>query len=128
MTASVDIITEVKKDILTVPLASVTTRVPGEKKMSAEEESESEDDDDDDPTIKKEAEEVVFRFSEGMAELVQVKTGISDFERIEIVEGLEEGEIVISGPFLAVSKRLNDGDLVESDDKKDEEDSSEEED
>ena len=56
--------------------------------------------------------------------MVEVKTGISDFENIEILEGIEVGDKIIKGPFIAVSKRLKDGDLVvekEGGEKKDEE-------
>ncbi|WP_420578505.1 efflux RND transporter periplasmic adaptor subunit [Ekhidna sp.] len=109
MTASVDIITEVKKGILTVPLASVTTR--SENNKDGEEDSDA-------PATEKladeEVKEVVFVVSEGKAVKTEVETGISDFDRIEIISGLEEGTEVISGPFLAVSKRLKDGDDVES--------------
>ena len=42
----------------------------------------------------------------------EVKTGISDFENIEILSGLKEGEQVISGPYIAVSKNLKSGDMV----------------
>ncbi|GAB4236965.1 MAG: efflux RND transporter periplasmic adaptor subunit [Ekhidna sp.] len=106
MTASVDVITEVKKDILSVPLSSVTTRG----------EDDEEDDEDKDSSaeslIEDEVKEVVFVYEEGKAVMKEVKTGISDFERIEILSGISEGEEVISGPFLAVSKRLKDGDEV----------------
>lgn len=113
MTASVDIITETKKGILIVPLSSVTTRVPGEVNDEEEEGDKKLNQD--------EAEEVVFVFVEEKAVKTLVKTGISDFESIEVLEGLKVGDKVISGPFLAVSKRLNDGDDVEieeEDDKK----------
>jgi HlyD family secretion protein len=43
----------------------------------------------------------------------EVKTGISDFENIEIVSGVKEGDQIISGPYIVVSKNLNAGDLVE---------------
>ncbi|WP_424961080.1 efflux RND transporter periplasmic adaptor subunit [Ekhidna sp.] len=107
MTASVDIITEVKKDILTVPLASVTTRSEDDK----------DDEDDSSATDKladEEVKEVIFVVAEGKAVKTEVETGISDFDRIEIISGVEEGTEVISGPFLAVSKRLKDGDDVEA--------------
>ncbi|NQZ77340.1 MAG: efflux RND transporter periplasmic adaptor subunit, partial [Ekhidna sp.] len=118
MTASVDIVTETKKDILTVPLASVTTR--SEKDDDEEDDSEKADDE--------EVEEVIFVVSEGKAVKTKVETGISDFDRIEIISGVEEGTEVISGPFLAVSKRLKDGDDVEgkSDKEEESEDDSEE--
>ncbi len=112
MTASVDIITESKEDILTVPLAAVTTRAP-EKKS---EEDDSEGRDNNDESDDEEQDEVVFVLDEGIAVQTKVKTGISDFENIEILEGLEEGTELISGPFIEVSKRLEDGDKVNVDD------------
>jgi len=41
-----------------------------------------------------------------------VKTGISDYENIEILEGLKEGDEVISGPYFVVSKQLKEGEKV----------------
>ncbi len=109
MTASVDIITETKSNILTVPLSAVTTRPKmkeeGNSDTSSEAENQSMEADD--------LDEVVFKLSDGKAVKTIVKTGISDFERIEVIEGLKQGEEIISGPFLAVSKRLKDGDGVE---------------
>ena len=43
---------------------------------------------------------------------VEVKTGISDFDHMEIVSGLKEGQKVVSGPFRAVSKTLKPKDKV----------------
>ena len=56
--------------------------------------------------------ELVFINDKGKAVSREVKTGISDFENIEIISGLKEGEEIISGPFIEVSKRLKDGALV----------------
>jgi len=36
----------------------------------------------------------------------EVKTGISDFDNIEILEGLQEGQEVITGPYFVVSTQL----------------------
>jgi HlyD family secretion protein len=49
----------------------------------------------------------------GKAEMREVKTGISDFENIEILSGLKNGDEIISGPYIVVSKTLKSGDLVE---------------
>jgi HlyD family secretion protein len=49
---------------------------------------------------------------------VKVKTGISDFDNIEILNGLQEGKKVVSGPFRAVSKTLKDGAKVAVKDEK----------
>ena len=66
----------------------------------------------------KEVDEVVFISAEGEAKMVVVKTGISDFDNIEILEGVAVGAGVITGPFLVVSKRLEDGDAVKQDNSK----------
>ena len=50
--------------------------------------------------------------------MVEVKTGISDYDNIEILSGVSEGAEIISGPFTAVSKRLKDGDKVRQAEKK----------
>lgn len=122
MTASVDIITEVKKDILTVPLASVTTRAEKDKKSDSDRSSSSDEDEEED------VKEVVFVMTDGKAVKTEVETGISDFDNIEIISGVEEGTEIVSGPFLAVSKRLKDGDDIESKSrKKDAEENEEEE-
>jgi HlyD family secretion protein len=114
MTTSVDITTEVKEDILTIPLAAVTTRNPNETKSGeeGEEESETEEESESDQVENDEAVEVVFLYNDGVAKMVEVETGISDFDNIEILSGVNKGDEVISGPFIAVSKRLKDGDLV----------------
>lgn len=125
MTASVDIITDRKEDILTVPLAAVTTRKLSEiLKDSIDLEDSGDKDRISSPDNKKEDEkvEIVFVFDDGVARIRQVKTGISDYDNIEILEGLEEGGKVISGPFLAVSRRLKNEDRVVSKKSKSEDD------
>ena len=42
----------------------------------------------------------------------KVKTGIQDTKHIEIIHGLSEKQEIISGPYVAVSKELNDGDKL----------------
>lgn len=133
MTASVDILTETRVGVLSVPLSSVTTR--SAKEEDEEEEgsdrgrsSDSDDDDDDEQDEDEELLEVVFVYEDGKAVQTEVKTGISDFERIEILSGITSGQEVVTGPFLAVSKRLKNGDAIappEKKDKKDEEESEE---
>ena len=43
----------------------------------------------------------------------EVKTGIQDNKYIEIKSGLSEGDKVITGPYIAVSKTLKNRDKVE---------------
>jgi HlyD family secretion protein len=114
MTASVEIVTNRKNGVLSVPLASVTTRDPS-MKMEGDK-KDGEDNNNSEPTkvIKKDKiKEVVFVMGkDNKAKLREVKTGISDFENIEILSGLTDGEQIISGPYLTVSKKLKEGDLV----------------
>jgi HlyD family secretion protein len=127
MTASVDIITTRKENVLSVPLAAVTTRSPEGDKSA-----EPVDEDDEKRTVtdsskpkaeKKEDKVVVFVNENGVAKMVEVKTGISDYDNIEIISGLSDSLEVITGPFLVVSKRLKDGDKVsvKKEEKKEEE-------
>jgi HlyD family secretion protein len=122
MTASVEILTNRKNGVLSVPLASVTTRDPneksGEKKGDGPEEP-KENTADNKPAPKKVEKTVIFVNDHGTAKMVEVKTGISDYENIEVVSGISDSTEVITGPFLAVSKRLKDGDKVRKTAKKD---------
>lgn len=43
----------------------------------------------------------------------RVKTGISSDTDIEVLEGLNEGDSIIEGPYRTLAKDLNEGDLVE---------------
>jgi HlyD family secretion protein len=116
MTASVEIVTNRKLGVLSVPLASVTTRDPSMKVEGEGEKKEGEADTSQEPekVIRKDKiKEVVFvKDKNSKAKLVEVKTGISDFENIEILSGLKDGEEIISGPYITVSKKLKEGELV----------------
>jgi len=128
MTASVEIITSKKDNVLSVPLAAVTTRNPDEKKNAPQPGNNNDDEKrtvttaKDKAPVKKEDKVVVFLNDKGIAKMVEVKTGISDYDNIEILTGISDSVEVITGPFLVVSKRLKNGDkvkLAKKDDKKD---------
>jgi len=127
MTASVEILTNTKTNILTVPLSSVTTRELGAPTETKEGDGKSGGDEavvttqEDANTAKKRKEstkEVVFVEEKGKAKQVVVKTGISDFENIEIISGLKEGQEIISGPYATVAKKLKEGEVVKKKDAK----------
>ncbi|MCH6234302.1 efflux RND transporter periplasmic adaptor subunit [Cognataquiflexum rubidum] len=103
MTASVDIITQKKDNVLAVPLAAVTTREDSTAKN---------------PEGTK-AKELVFIIENNRAKQTEIKTGISDFDNIEVLEGLKEGQEIISGPYFVVSKQLKDNDPIKKVDKAD---------
>ena len=114
MTASVDVITNRKSNVLSVPLAAVTTRTD-KKDMSIKLASKSNvagDDQSRKGNFKEKIEEVVFLIRNGKAIMTPVKTGVSDFQNIEVITGIQAGDQVVSGPFRVVSKKLKNGDLV----------------
>ncbi|WAC12163.1 efflux RND transporter periplasmic adaptor subunit [Dyadobacter pollutisoli] len=116
MTASVEIITERKNGVVSVPIAAVTTRSntpPAGAPTQGPPNNDAPAEDDKKPKKEEVIKEVVFIDVKGKAEMKEVKTGISDFENIEILSGLKPGDQIISGPYIAVSKNLNNGDLVE---------------
>ena len=118
MTASVEIITTRKDGVLSVPLAAVTTR--GDEKGKAPEGQPEQRQDHQvvntdaqkQAAQKKEDKVVVFINDNGKAKMVEVKTGISDYDNIEILSGLDDKSEVVIGPFLVVSKRLKEGDKI----------------
>ena len=129
MTASVDIITERKSNVLSVPLSSVTTR-SNEDKGKPGNGTNGEDAEQGNPanaTAEQEnkapvqIDEIVFVHdaATGTVKAQKVKTGISDFDNIEILSGVKAGDKVVSGPFRAVSKTLKDGSKVAAKDEKD---------
>jgi HlyD family secretion protein len=127
MTASVDVLTQTKENALSVPLAAVTTRDPNAKPEEKKDDDDGPPDDspennqnqDKKPQKGKSDKTVIFVNDKGTAKMVEVKTGISDYDNIEIVSGIGDSSEVVSGPFLAVSKRLKEGDKIKKAEKKD---------
>jgi HlyD family secretion protein len=120
MSATVDVQTKQAKNIVTVPIQSVTTRsdssaleAKGMKKSDEEDGDivikDEKDKSDEDVKELIKIEECVFVYSEGKAKMVKVKTGIQDNNYIQIVSGINAGDEIISGPYSAVSKQLKDG-------------------
>ncbi|MEE4286753.1 MAG: efflux RND transporter periplasmic adaptor subunit [Mariniphaga sp.] len=103
MSATVDILTNTRENVISVPIAAVTTRVLDEKKEEEQTPGvQSELSKPDERT------EVVFLQRDGRAWQLPVKTGIQDNVSIEITEGLNEGDEVIVAPYNAISKTLKD--------------------
>ena len=123
MTASVEVLTNRKVDVLSVPLAAVTTRNADEKKDDSKQGGPSNNNQQasgqQKPAEKKKEDKVVvFLNVKGVAKMIEVKTGISDYDNIEILTGLNDSSEVVTGPFLVVSKRLKEGDKIRQAEKK----------
>lgn len=101
MTASVEIQSNKKDSILVAPIRAVSTRQIKDSLSGVNR-----------------TREVVFVLQDGKAVQQEVETGIQDDENIEILSGLQEGQILITGPYSLVSKTLKDGQSVKTEEKK----------
>jgi HlyD family secretion protein len=126
MSCTAEIETRYRTNVLAVPIASVTTRLPKPKNTNATS-SVSEKTNTaatatntpaatnvagSDKKVKDTAPkpiEVIFLSENEHAKMVPVKIGISDDSFWEITEGLQEGQEIISGGYRAVSRDLEDG-------------------
>ena len=110
MTATVDIITERKEKVIGVPISAVVIKSDTTATKSYEIEDEGEDKK---VTTKNDKKfECVFVKVGNKAKIRIVKTGIQDDTNIEIISGLNKGDLVIVGPYTTVTKDLNSGDKV----------------
>jgi len=118
MNASAEIKTMRKDNAISVPVAAVAARLKGSDKTieDGKKDKEKQRDNQQEETItisSDETEEVVFVIDkDGKAQKRKVTVGIQDMEYMEILSGLEEGEMVVTAPFDAVSNTLRSGTKV----------------
>ena len=122
MSANTNIITDIRNDVLTIPIQSLTVRPEGYDKEIDEKEENVEEDEDKkyrSGNNKKEMIELVFVVQNEPADGKEikgkngpfaiakpVKVGISSETHYEIVSGLDAGEKVVSGSYKAISRDL----------------------
>ena len=120
MNASADIQTKTHAGSLSLPINAVTTRnkkgesKPDKKKDEANSDEQKDEEVTAEASTDNDIEEVVFVLQKDKISVkkIKVKTGIQDINYIEIVEGLKEGDEVITGPYNMVSKTLKEGTKV----------------
>lgn len=121
MSASADIQTKRKMDVLAVPINAVTTREKDSDKAvnetrtsTAESGSNNNEQQENRRSISTELDEVVFvlQADKTTVKRVKVRTDIQDITYIEILSGLKEGDEVVTGPYSLVSKTLKNNDKV----------------
>ncbi|WP_411894312.1 efflux RND transporter periplasmic adaptor subunit [Winogradskyella sp. A2] len=110
MTATVDIITNTKKDAISVPISAIVIKTDTSSTRKPYSKNNAEDND---TPVEEQKFECVFINDNGKAKLRVVETGIQDDSSIEIVSGLEEEDKIITGPYNMVSKTLKPGDLIQ---------------
>lgn len=111
MSASADIQTRRHENRLSVPINAVTAREKGSDNPAGTTRPAENTNTNNDPSASADdLEEVVFVLQpDGKVKKVKVRTDIQDINYIEIVDGLKEGETVITGSYNTVSKVLKDG-------------------
>jgi HlyD family secretion protein len=120
MSATADIRTQTVENALNVPIQSLTARereklkesskvesTPAERESEAVLASQKKKNKRTDEMI-----EVVFVVDEGIARMRQIEIGISDENYYEVINGLQEGDEVVTGPFKVLSRELDDEDEV----------------
>ncbi|TWI02293.1 HlyD family secretion protein [Flavobacterium tiangeerense] len=111
MTATVDIITETRSNVLAVPISAVVVKSDTAAVKEIKVEDTSEDQKDAAPKSDKKFECVFVKVGD-KAKIRIIKTGIQDDTNIEILTGLKKGDVIITGPYATVTKELNSGDKV----------------
>jgi HlyD family secretion protein len=115
MTASADIQTRSKANVMAVEINAVSTREKGTDKVAdkASDENENGENTEETNSLSTDLDEVVFVLQpDGKVKKVTVTTGIQDINYIEVTSGLKMGDTVIVAPYNVVSKTLKEGTKV----------------
>ena len=122
MSSTVDIQTNTKHNVLSLPIQAITTRsdsfIQSTNTMNQVERKDAQFKKIDKNESmakgksKSDLKEVVFVTDKNMAKIREVKTGIQDANYIEILSGLSESDNIITSPYSAISKLLKDGSLI----------------
>ena len=100
MTATVDILTQTKKNVVVAPISAIVVK----KRSEIDPNTPKEDAD--------KRQEAIFVVKDGKAILRAVNTGIQDNTHVEILSGVAEGDEIIVGSYNVISKTLKNGDKV----------------
>jgi len=111
MSCTADIETDTRENVISVPIQSVTTRIPKKIQTDAivstvQSASAAQREKRD------QVQEVVFVVDNNKAKKIEVTTGISNDRYIEIVSGLTGEEEVVSGSYRAINRELDDGKTI----------------
>jgi HlyD family secretion protein len=121
MSATAVITTDVRKNVIAVPIQAVIEKKPGDELGGGDATKDESSDSEDDKAPKKESDEKtikgVFILEDRKVKFREVKTGITGESDIEILSGVNEKQEVITGPSRVLNK-LKEGDVVKKQVKK----------
>ena len=127
LSCTAEIQTSMVKDVVAVPMQSVTIRtgdsnlspeeIEQKKKLAAAKENADNNAQVENERLAKQAKKeereklrkVIFLKDGSKAKMVEVTTGIADDASVEIKSGVKPGDEVISGSYSAISRKLKDG-------------------
>jgi len=117
MSASADIQTKTHTNVLSIPINAVTTREKNDSTGNNKTPTAKPDNNQtavaDNNAGDNDLDEVVFVMQpDGTVKKQIVKTGIQDINNIEVLDGLKEGDEVVTRPYDVVSKTLKNKDKV----------------
>ena len=130
MSVTAEVETRYRTNVLAVPIQSVTTRLPKNsvvgKQAAAAKPADTKDVDKEEVEAleKKKSKdapkpvEVVFEIKDAKVKTAKVKRGISDDAYVEILEGLSEGQEIVSGGYKAINRELEDDKPIKVDNAK----------
>ena len=110
MSGTVDVFTETIARAIAVPIQAVTVR--DFNKLEDEDDPDSDGENEIVSYTEEDLRRVVFLMVDEHAKMVEVETGIQDDTHIVIMSGASEGEIVVIGPYRAVSRTLEPDDPI----------------
>jgi HlyD family secretion protein len=113
MTASSDIITEIRNQVLGVPIQCVTVRTLEQLKQAPAKEAKSDSQAVQYTPDKDGFVAVVFVVDNKSVTARQVKTGIQSESHIEILDGVKEGDEFVTGSYRAISQTLQNHSAVQ---------------
>ena len=110
LSATADIVAEVRDSVLSIPIIALTLRTP--EPEEEEEVASSDTGTEEIELAEPEEKEGVFVVGEDDTVTFRpVTVGIAGREHFEVLEGLDEGEVIVAGSYQAI-RNLKDGDLV----------------
>ena len=115
LSATADIITEMRKDALAVPIIALTVRERDEEADSTDSTDSADSGVAAPESDGKEETDVegVFVVEDGTVTFVEVEVGIAGQEYFEILSGISVGDTVVAGPYQRI-RQLSNGDQVKS--------------
>lgn len=112
MSATVDIKTNTVNDVVSVPIQAVTVRDFASDSTAQSDTTSAENNVATRLGSREDFRKVVFVNNDGIANRVQVETGISDNTFMQIMSGLEAGQEIVTGSYRVLSRELADGDNI----------------